>query len=327
MDLILSTGQYRQKDRFEAWREDFCKRLVGLDIRCPDQKLFEAKVRVIPLSQICLTVGQINETINLLRTKKLMTDGNDHLTLMILKHGKNMMIDQVGKTGVAQRGGALIVDNGRSGSLTVSRSDQKNLPNGSPIHNSCIYSLAFNRNFASQFADPGLLTAREFHQDSRIYPLLVGYIESFLSSFSLKDPQSLKVVENHLVDLLMLMLKPNPKKSELAQSLGLRAARANEIMQAVNRDYSTSDISGKKIAEQMGISQRYLQILMEESGETFSRYLLKIRLEKVRSMLQNPELGNASISDIAFLCGFNDLSAFNRAFKRKYGLTPRDLRG
>jgi AraC-like DNA-binding protein len=33
------------------------------------------------------------------------------------------------------------------------------------------------------------------------------------------------------------------------------------------------------------------------------------------------------ISDIAFACGFNDLSYFNRCFRRRFGLTPTAARG
>ncbi|MBV9347498.1 MAG: helix-turn-helix domain-containing protein, partial [Pseudolabrys sp.] len=33
-----------------------------------------------------------------------------------------------------------------------------------------------------------------------------------------------------------------------------------------------------------------------------------------------------SVSDIAYQCGFSDLSTFYRAFKRRYGMTPTDLR-
>jgi len=37
--------------------------------------------------------------------------------------------------------------------------------------------------------------------------------------------------------------------------------------------------------------------------------------------------GEAGVSDIAFDCGFNDLSHFNRCFRRRFGLTPTAARG
>jgi AraC-like DNA-binding protein len=34
-----------------------------------------------------------------------------------------------------------------------------------------------------------------------------------------------------------------------------------------------------------------------------------------------------AVSDVAFACGFNDLSYFNRCFRRRFGLTPTAARG
>jgi AraC-like DNA-binding protein len=43
-------------------------------------------------------------------------------------------------------------------------------------------------------------------------------------------------------------------------------------------------------------------------------------------MLDNPWLGERTISAIAYEAGFADLSHFNRAFRRRYGETPSDVR-
>lgn len=43
-------------------------------------------------------------------------------------------------------------------------------------------------------------------------------------------------------------------------------------------------------------------------------------------MLTNPALASRSIASVAFDAGFGDLSYFNRAFKRRYGATPSEIR-
>jgi AraC-like DNA-binding protein len=43
-------------------------------------------------------------------------------------------------------------------------------------------------------------------------------------------------------------------------------------------------------------------------------------------MLSDPRYTASTISTIAFDAGFADLSYFNRAFRRRYGLTPSDIR-
>jgi AraC-like DNA-binding protein len=65
--------------------------------------------------------------------------------------------------------------------------------------------------------------------------------------------------------------------------------------------------------------------LLHEAGASFTVRLTELRLRKAAERLAHP--GDGRISDIAFDCGFNDLSYFNRCFRRRFGLTPSAARG
>jgi len=52
--------------------------------------------------------------------------------------------------------------------------------------------------------------------------------------------------------------------------------------------------------------------------------LNELRMRKAAELLGQRQ---GRISDIAFECGFNDLSYFNRCFRRRFGLTPTAARG
>lgn len=56
------------------------------------------------------------------------------------------------------------------------------------------------------------------------------------------------------------------------------------------------------------------------------RYVWTRRLEKTQQDLSNPALMGVAVSDIAMKWGFNDLSQFSRAFKLKFGASPRAWR-
>src|SRR5574337_611812 len=79
-------------------------------------------------------------------------------------------------------------------------------------------------------------------------------------------------------------------------------------------------------AARPGVTPRHVQMLFERDGTTFSRFLLDQRLARAHRMLNNPLLADRSISTIAYEAGFGDLSHFNRAFRRRYGETPSDVR-
>ena len=80
------------------------------------------------------------------------------------------------------------------------------------------------------------------------------------------------------------------------------------------------------IAEQLRFSRRYLHLLFEGSGSSVGETILAQRLERCRSDLRDPRLRDRSVSDIAFAWGFNDAAHFSRAFRRAYGICPRDAR-
>ena len=80
------------------------------------------------------------------------------------------------------------------------------------------------------------------------------------------------------------------------------------------------------VAAHQAISSSYVRKLFTVEGEKFTTYVLEIRLEKVSRMLIDPDARIHSISAVALKCGFNDVSYFNRTFRRRYGCTPSDLR-
>lgn len=77
------------------------------------------------------------------------------------------------------------------------------------------------------------------------------------------------------------------------------------------------------IASELSISTRQLQRELQVEGTSFQKLLDNTRKELALRHLENPTI---SIHDIAFLLGFSEPSAFNRAFKRWTGKTPRDCR-
>jgi AraC-like DNA-binding protein len=80
-----------------------------------------------------------------------------------------------------------------------------------------------------------------------------------------------------------------------------------------------------KACRRGGLSERYVNELLYEAGASFSARLNELRLRKAADLLSRS--GSRWISDVAFDRGFNDLSYFNRSFRRRFGLTPTAARG
>jgi AraC family transcriptional activator of tynA and feaB len=128
------------------------------------------------------------------------------------------------------------------------------------------------------------------------------------------------------VSLIPLSVKDrdDPSKRNLDDKHGefLR----QEIKVYLNRNLSEAELSPVFAAQHFSISVRYVHKLFAGSGTTFNAYLLARRLDNVRDDLLSPLNRPQPISALAYRWGFRDLSSFNRAFKKRFGCTPRQLR-
>src|SRR4051794_732614 len=132
-------------------------------------------------------------------------------------------------------------------------------------------------------------------------------------------------IAGHLLDLAALGLGARGDVVEAARRGGVRAVRLQAVLAVLGARFTEPDFSAQKLAAAAGLSERYVNELLYEAGASFTMRLLELRLRKAADLLAHA--GERRISDIAFDCGFNDLSYFNRCFRRRFGLTPSAARG
>ena len=89
---------------------------------------------------------------------------------------------------------------------------------------------------------------------------------------------------------------------------------------------SDSNITPTTIAKQMGISVRYLHWLFLQSRETVGQYLVRKRIELAQLLLSSSSQSLYSVTEIAFMSGFNDSTHFSRRFKQQVGTSPSKYR-
>jgi AraC family transcriptional regulator, positive regulator of tynA and feaB len=86
------------------------------------------------------------------------------------------------------------------------------------------------------------------------------------------------------------------------------------------------DLDVDLIAAAMGCSKRYLHKIFSDQGTTLAKLIWSMRLERCYVDLGDPAKANVSITDVAYSWGFGDSCHFSRAFKVRYGVTPREFR-
>jgi AraC-like DNA-binding protein len=80
----------------------------------------------------------------------------------------------------------------------------------------------------------------------------------------------------------------------------------------------------ESVARRLGMSTRTLQRRLREERTTFHRVVVEFRHDAAPSLLRE---GRLSVSEVAFLLGYEDPSSFQRAFRRAFGVSPRVYRG
>jgi AraC-like DNA-binding protein len=156
--------------------------------------------------------------------------------------------------------------------------------------------------------------------------LLVDYAGWLLNAGSSIDQQLRNVSVRHVQDLLALAVGPSADFADTARTRGLRAARLKLAKSYIVAHSHRRDISVASLAASLNVTPRYVQRLFEADGTTFSEYLIGQRLARAHRLLCEPGASHTAISTIAYDAGFGDLSYFNRAFRRRHGATPSEIR-
>ncbi|MFF7065646.1 helix-turn-helix domain-containing protein [Pseudomonas sp. NPDC008258] len=130
-----------------------------------------------------------------------------------------------------------------------------------------------------------------------------------------------------LIDATLSLLRPELGLEEIQPLELLKASKDKLLRRAVaiiDANLSNPDFKAQDIALQMGTSLRNLHRVFARHSTTPGRFIIDQRLHLSAARLrQAPHL---SISNIAFDCGFVDLSHFSKAFRRYFGVTARAFR-
>jgi AraC-like DNA-binding protein/ligand-binding sensor protein len=89
-------------------------------------------------------------------------------------------------------------------------------------------------------------------------------------------------------------------------------------------EHQTEELTLSQVAKAVNMSSYYFcKMFKKVAGINFTDYVARVRIEKSKNLLLNP---NLRVSEIAFEVGFQSLTHFNRVFKKILGQSPTDYR-
>jgi AraC-like DNA-binding protein len=131
-------------------------------------------------------------------------------------------------------------------------------------------------------------------------------------------------LEENVLNMLPLVYGEQVKGTRVSndpQQLRLAA-----VKRFIDDNLSNMDLNLDSIAAAQRISKRYLHKLFASENMTVRRYVQSQRLSLAKGLLADARYDAEPVEAIAFRCGFQSSSHFNRLFKSCFGLTPSQFR-
>jgi AraC-like DNA-binding protein len=127
-----------------------------------------------------------------------------------------------------------------------------------------------------------------------------------------------------ITSLLSLADKLISVKNESLNDLGITNSNSKKSIESIVSDSLLQGaVKLSEVAKELGMSSRSLQRKLESKGTTLSQVVVKVRKSMVFDLMKNKELSN---EDVALKLGYSTLSAFNKAFRQWYKLTPTEYK-
>jgi AraC family transcriptional activator of tynA and feaB len=167
------------------------------------------------------------------------------------------------------------------------------------------------------------LTVRRFGKQSRSCRHLADLLDHAFDTVALLGEEAAVELAGAAVHLSRLVL---------IEGGGNRIRRTHadivrdRLRAYVDQNLRDPDLSVERIAAALNCSTRYLHKVFSEQDETITEYVLRLRLERCRSDLARVGARRGAIGELAYSWGFRSLSYFGKVFRRRYGITPGELR-
>lgn len=169
------------------------------------------------------------------------------------------------------------------------------------------------------------LTACRISGQRPIGRLLSDMVRGLPMAIDDSVPQAHGHISNAVLDLLAANLR---SLSEFSESSGtkLKQYHQQRITSYIRENISDSGLTVAKVAQELDMSVSGVYRAFETRNMSVSEMIWSERLTAARTALQDRSCAGRSIKEIAFDWGFSDAAHFSRAFRQRFGVSPREFR-
>ncbi|MFI0843494.1 AraC family transcriptional regulator [Mesorhizobium sp. IMUNJ 23232] len=319
--LVLSTqgmpDRLDDRARFSTWHDMYVAAYCEFDLRRVEGKPFAANTEFQAIGGI--GVASTDAAVDQVLRNKQHVGGASLRSNFCLAFSRNefpILQAQLGREVVHRVDSPVLVTEGEAGDIRQ--------PGGFNFHLLDIPPQLLIGRVANAYD----MVARPLDAAPQAAAHLKRYI-GILPQITQGEPDSALFdhIATTLIDLVALVLGANGDSADLARMRGLRAARLEDVFALIRKHYADPEFSTAHVARKLGLTPRYVNDLLQETGTGFADRVIELRLQAARKMLADKGKDRLKVIDIAYAVGFGEVSYFNRRFRQRFGEKPSEARG
>lgn len=303
----------RESSSFRQWRDTICD--VVVDLECSRDKhgafvgrIISREMRGMNLIRVTASAHRVS------RDKRRVAQGREQFVLLShMRQGQGVVL-QNGREAVLRPGDFAIYDTTNPYEMMLDGAFEMDVLR--------MERDAFSR-FVGEIGDATALVVSGQHGTGRICSMMISEIASELRDV---NDLSLRQLNDSLLGMISVALQEVRGKGADNRRTMQQHALLERAIRIVNEELGNDALSCEFVANRLGISYRYLLKVFTENGKSLADLIWEQRLGEARRQLASSRIVKKPVTAVAYDCGFKDPAHFSRAFRNRFGISPRQFR-
>lgn len=302
-----STADVESRHALAYWVDTICKSFLEIDIDSPQRHQFHARLEQAGLGPAMLNIVEAAPQ-SIRRTPARIAHSRYAGYFLLQLRAGQLRFQQYGRDACIETGDCVLVDCNAPYRLEC-------------LQTTRTVAVRFPRDWLRNWIpSPESLAGRPL----RAMNGWSATLSSALANFDTDRQEELAlpegVVAEQIAALLALAAGPEAHVTRGSEKL------LNRIRRTIRDRCHEAGLTPAAIADEHGISKRYLHYLFAHTDSTFGDELMRMRLECAHRLLSDQRFAGLTVSEVAARCGFLEPSHFARRFRKAYGAGPTEFR-
>jgi AraC family transcriptional activator of tynA and feaB len=312
VEILFSTLNVHPRDRFDSWHSVACRNLVEHDSNPDCRHKFHAELRYGALAEIGLVLFE----------SSAMTVAHTVRHVALASADELFVCRQIsGRLGLEQDSREVQLEPGDITLLDPRLPYVGRFSAGSGL----LVLKVPRRLLESRVGRTRELTARSIKPVGADGGLISTFLAMLPTHAAGLSAAVQEIVQDQVLDLVAVPLAKATGDSRPRASAA-RALVRMSVSAAITARLADPAVDAGTIASAAGVSVRYANAVLAESGTSIMRLIQSRRLARCRQLLEDPSQSHRTMTEIAYSWGFSDMTHFGRKFRAAFGSLPSEHR-